>query len=85
VILWCCIAECMPCTTGAWLLQVLRSRVVVSQGSATVATGQSILPVQQAVLPFESATLAAAYVACISGQEENILSVIAGKQACLQN
>ena len=58
---------------------------MVSEGSATAATAQSILPVQQAVLPFESATLAAAYGACIDVQEENILSVTAGTQGCLQN
>jgi hypothetical protein len=66
--------------SGAWLAQVLRSRVVISEGSGKPAASQSILPVQQAVLPFDCTTLAAAYVTCIDVQEDDICSVIAGTE-----
>lgn len=72
-----CTRLCSP-QNGSQLLQVLRSRVVVSEGSAKAAASQSILPMQQAVLPFDCSTLAAAYVTCIDVQEGGVCSVIAG-------
>jgi hypothetical protein len=58
-------------------LQVLRSRVVISEGSGKVATAQSIVPMQQAVLPFVCTKMAAAYETCVDVQED-ICSVRAG-------